>query len=201
MLNPLQTYYSGKLSDSWSLGIILYTLLVGRYPFHHPTIANMFARISRGKFHVPTSISLSLDARTLLRSLIRIKADERLLPHEILEHNWFRQNEHESVARLMHLQSAYNQQHANGSLLNELKLMNKIHVGISLSSSSSSSSPRVVNFLTSSSNSTCALSNTNNNTSNHLTLALNSKTINSNGNVNDDCIVPSSSSSTTTSSN
>lgn len=53
VLNPLQTSYSGRLSDSWSLGIILFTLLIGRYPFHHPTIANMFARISRGNFKYP----------------------------------------------------------------------------------------------------------------------------------------------------
>lgn len=108
VLNPFQTSYSGKQSDSWSLGIILYTLLVGRYPFHHPTIANMFARIARGKFQVPMPISLSLDARTLLRSLIRVKPEERLRPEEILAHNWFRQNENESRPR--------NHYHGSGSL-------------------------------------------------------------------------------------
>lgn len=102
VLNPCQISYSGKLSDSWSLGIILYTLLVGRYPFHHPTIANMFAKIARGKFQVPMPISLSMDARILLRSLIRVKPEERLLPHEILAHNWFRNNENERhVVRMM----------------------------------------------------------------------------------------------------
>lgn len=95
MLNPFQTSYSGKLSDSWSLGIILYTLLVGRYPFHHPTISNMFALIARGKFKIPILINLSLDARVLLRSLIRVKPDERLRTDEILSQNWFRQNENE----------------------------------------------------------------------------------------------------------
>lgn len=108
VLNPFQTSYSGKLSDSWSLGIILYTLLVGRYPFHHPTIANMFARIARGKFQVPMPITLSLDARTLLRSLIRVKPEERLRPEEILAHNWFRQNENESRPR--------NYYHGSGNL-------------------------------------------------------------------------------------
>lgn len=125
VLNPIQTSYSGKLSDSWSLGIILYTLLVGRYPFHHPTIANMFARIARGKFQVPMSMNLSLDARILLRSLIRVKADERLLPDQILANNWFRQNENE----LNRMQTAAISM-ANFSLMNDSKL-NKFQIGIS----------------------------------------------------------------------
>ena len=125
VLNPIQTSYSGKLSDAWSLGIILYTLLVGRYPFHHPTIANMFARIARGKFQVPLSVSLSLDARILLRSLIRVKPDERLLPHEILAHNWFRHHNETSLwaatstpIHLNHCQQAKNSTNATNIQLN-----------------------------------------------------------------------------------
>lgn len=65
----------------------------------------MFARIARGKFQVPMPISLSLDARTLLRSLIRVKPEERLRADEILAHNWFRQNENESRPNSHHATS------------------------------------------------------------------------------------------------
>jgi serine/threonine protein kinase len=92
VLNTSHAEYSGKLSDSWSLGIVLYTLLLGRYPFHHPTIATMFAKIARAKFQIPPSSGLSLDAKLLLRSLIRPKPSERLLPSEILSHNWLKAN-------------------------------------------------------------------------------------------------------------
>jgi len=93
VLNTNQSKYSGKLSDSWSLGIVLFTLLLGRYPFHHQTITAMFAKIARGKFQIPPSTGLSLDAKTLLRSLIRIKPEERLLPSQIHYHNWFKNND------------------------------------------------------------------------------------------------------------
>ena len=79
------------LSDSWSLGIVLFTLLFGRYPFHHQVITSMFARIARAKFQIPPSSGLSADAKMLLRSLIRLKPSERLRPFEILAHNWFKQ--------------------------------------------------------------------------------------------------------------
>jgi serine/threonine protein kinase len=89
VLNSHQSMYSGKLSDSWSLGIILYTLLFGRYPFHHNQITTMFSKITRGKFQIPL-IGISLNAKILLRSLIRLKPTERLLPNEIIFCNWFK---------------------------------------------------------------------------------------------------------------
>jgi len=104
VLNSTQTSFSGCLSDSWSLGIVLFTLLFGSYPFYHEKIAIMFAKIIRGKFQLPpttnspsncTSDVLSLDAKILLRSLIRVRPNERLLPQEILAHNWLRKSEHE----------------------------------------------------------------------------------------------------------
>ena len=90
------------LSDSWSLGIVLFTLLFGRYPFHHQVITSMFARIARAKFQIPPSSGLSADAKILLRSLIRLKPSERLRPFEILAHNWFKQVDDEFNFNLNH---------------------------------------------------------------------------------------------------
>lgn len=82
--------YSGKHADAWSLGIMLYTMLVGRYPFHDPDPANLFSKIRRGTYYIPDG--LSLRARCLLRSLLRRDPSERLTSAEVLIHPWFQGN-------------------------------------------------------------------------------------------------------------
>ena len=99
MLSYQHVPYSGFLSDSWSLGVVLYTLLIGRYPFHHQVLSNMFAKITRGKFQIPNVYGISLDAKILLRSLIRLNPTERLLSRDILKSNWFRPTEEDTFFR------------------------------------------------------------------------------------------------------
>jgi serine/threonine protein kinase len=69
------------------LGIILYTMLFGRYPFCDRTLVGLFIKIGRCRPDIPRSISLK--ARSLLRSLIRVRPNERLSAHDILGHVWF----------------------------------------------------------------------------------------------------------------
>jgi tribbles-like protein len=147
VLNSSQTSFSGCLSDSWSLGIVLFTLLFGSYPFYHEKIAIMFAKIIRGKFQLPsmtnstssgTSDLLSLDAKILLRSLIRVKPNERLLPQEILAHNWLRKSEHEIDSFKLRKEIIFNQLRSKkinqsneqdasnlNEMINSIKLMKK----------------------------------------------------------------------------
>ncbi|RNA32699.1 tribbles -like protein [Brachionus plicatilis] len=116
VLNPSQSSYSGRLSDSWSLGIILYTLLIGRYPFHHPTITNLFAKIARGRFQVPPSVPLSLEGKLLLRSLIRVKPEERLYPSEILSHSWLKLSDSDNLNRFLSFENRFAGQAAKSPL-------------------------------------------------------------------------------------
>ncbi|KAJ8259567.1 hypothetical protein GJAV_G00170910 [Gymnothorax javanicus] len=78
--------YSGKAADVWSLGVVLYTMLVGRYPFQDVEPAALFSKIRRGVFTVPES--LSPRAKCLVRCLLRKTPAERLEAGEVLLHPW-----------------------------------------------------------------------------------------------------------------
>lgn len=80
--------YSGKRADAWSLGVMLYTMLAGRYPFHDSDPATLFSKIRRGAYGLPEG--LSARARCLVRSLLRREPSERLSAADVLLHPWFR---------------------------------------------------------------------------------------------------------------
>jgi len=80
--------YSGRAADTWSLGVILYTLLVGQYPFHDPVATQLFAKIRRGQYTLPAD-TCSPQARCLLRGLLRTDPTERLTVREAAQHPWF----------------------------------------------------------------------------------------------------------------
>ena len=87
--------YSGKSADIWSLGVVLYTMLAGQYPFHDVDVGSLFKKIRQGVFLVPEGSSTQ--ARCLLKNLLRTDPSERLLTGEILSHSWFSDR---STARL-----------------------------------------------------------------------------------------------------
>ncbi|XP_026579043.1 tribbles homolog 3 [Pseudonaja textilis] len=82
--------YSGKAADIWSLGVALYTLLVGCYPFQGTKPVLLFGKICRGRFTVPGD--LSPKAQCLIRCLLRRDPAERLTASEILLHPWLASN-------------------------------------------------------------------------------------------------------------
>ncbi|KAK9890531.1 hypothetical protein WA026_010607 [Henosepilachna vigintioctopunctata] len=89
--------YSGKAADMWSLGVILYTMLAGRYPFSDLEHSLLFAKISRGHFVIPEC--LSSRARCLIRSLLRRDPSERITSEDILHHPWLAKEERDWTSR------------------------------------------------------------------------------------------------------
>lgn len=78
--------YSGRAADMWGLGVMLYTMLVGRYPFHGQEHTGLFAKIRRGQFTLPESISSR--AKCLIRCLLRKDPTQRLTTEDVLIHPW-----------------------------------------------------------------------------------------------------------------
>ncbi|XP_044604359.1 tribbles homolog 3 isoform X1 [Equus asinus] len=93
--------YSGKAADVWSLGVVLFTMLAGHYPFQDSEPILLFGKIRRGVFVLPAG--LSAPARCLIRCLLRREPAERLTAAGILLHPWLRENPTPSVPSGSHL--------------------------------------------------------------------------------------------------
>eukprot|EP00127_Corallochytrium_limacisporum_P000022 Clim_evm1s2 gene=Clim_evmTU1s2 len=72
--------YDGPEQDIWSLGVILYVLVVGRFPFDSPE------SIMMGRYQVPEGISVACE--DLMEGMLRTDVTERSTMQEILMHSW-----------------------------------------------------------------------------------------------------------------
>jgi len=80
--------YSGRAADIWSLGVILYTMLIGRYPFHDSDPISLFRMIRNGRYAIPKR-AVSEQAECLVRWLLCCDPSQRPTAAEILRHPWF----------------------------------------------------------------------------------------------------------------
>lgn len=84
------TGYSSKRADIWSLGVMVYTMLCGRYPFHEQDPSALFTKIKHGYFEINEPITSK--GKCLIHSILRKNPCERLTAEELLEHPWFNSN-------------------------------------------------------------------------------------------------------------
>lgn len=74
----------GKAADLWSLGCLLYTIVVGRPPFESADIRDTFSKVSRGDFNIPSTVSS--EARDLISRLIVLDPSNRLDLEQVRRH-------------------------------------------------------------------------------------------------------------------
>jgi serine/threonine protein kinase len=83
----MQVPYEGTAADIWSLGVVLYTLLLGGFPFFSQDPALMKDQITRvGKLRFPKWLSVS--AKELIVSMLHRHPEHRSGIFDIQEHPW-----------------------------------------------------------------------------------------------------------------
>lgn len=81
-----RTEYEGRPVDIWSMGILLYALLCGCFPFRAKSYPDLYRKIARGTFSIPEE--LSMPVRDLLRQLLTVDVDQRITAYAALRHPW-----------------------------------------------------------------------------------------------------------------
>lgn len=90
-IQPRGPFY-GPPCDIWSMGVILYILLVGYPPFYHENVRELFKQIRRGayEFHADQWANISKDAKDLVSRMLVTDPNKRLTCEEVLSHRWMK---------------------------------------------------------------------------------------------------------------
>lgn len=77
----------------WACGVVLYALLSGYVPFHHPDQDVLFNRIRHGKFifHHEYWSHISNEAKAFVRQLLVVDPSKRLTVNQALQHPWLQE--------------------------------------------------------------------------------------------------------------
>ena len=67
--------YEGHLADVWSLGVLVFVMLAGRFPFQGSTRAELSRNVLRGTFASPAG--LTREPESLLRRVLVLDPHQR----------------------------------------------------------------------------------------------------------------------------
>ncbi|KZP18168.1 Pkinase-domain-containing protein [Athelia psychrophila] len=118
--------------DTWSIGVILYTLVIGRPPFQTKDVKTIYKRIRDNEYEFPADREVSQDARELVQEILTPDPQQRPTLHEIVDHSFFIEGivpgfipttAHDSIPSFRHISRAVSQANLAGlrqkSLLDE----------------------------------------------------------------------------------
>lgn len=81
--------FYGPAVDIWSLGVLMYTMLVGIPPFETTNIKETYEKIKKREFKYPNDLSLSVHTINLIDSCLDLNPETRITCDQILNHPFF----------------------------------------------------------------------------------------------------------------
>lgn len=75
--------------DVWSLGVVMFTMLVGKPPFEDVDVKSTYQRIRDNAYAFPDNLYISSAARNLIQSILRHDPKSRPTVFDIATHAWF----------------------------------------------------------------------------------------------------------------
>ena len=77
--------------DIWAIGVIIYTLLIGKPPFETKEVKTTYNKIKKAEFSFPPNCKISLAAKNLIKKILILDPKKRPSLKEILEDDFFNQ--------------------------------------------------------------------------------------------------------------
>lgn len=95
--------YDGSAADMWTLGVILYVMLTGAYPFQDRRPATLFQKIQQGSAGLTFPDHLSPQAQSLIKKLLSKQPSQRPKAADVLQSPWMDRRPRDTPACLLSL--------------------------------------------------------------------------------------------------
>lgn len=79
----------GPPSDIWAAGVVLYVLLTGTFPFRASHSKELYTKIQRGAYFMPSNISQ--EAASVISAMLTVDPLKRPTAKLVLEYSWFKE--------------------------------------------------------------------------------------------------------------